>query len=130
MFVRCNLHLRDRESNSSRSAAVVTVAPDLGVAPAESDRQARYLRTFFRLLYSWVHQSKQSLQVEGHFSNRLSHPEGTNLRPAETILTPETPDPRVERSITALARPAAEPAHRKSDAACPLATIRGGGKGN
>jgi hypothetical protein len=55
VFVACALRLRDRESNSRGSAAVIAVSPDLGVALAESDRLPLYLRTLIRLLSSWVH---------------------------------------------------------------------------
>jgi len=58
-FVRLSVRLHDRESNSQGWAAVA-VAPDLGVALAESDRQSLYLRTFFRLLSSWVHHKASS----------------------------------------------------------------------
>jgi hypothetical protein len=53
VFLRWTLRFRDRESNS-KGSTTVAVAPDLGMAFAQRDRQPVYLRTFFRLLYSWV----------------------------------------------------------------------------
>lgn len=53
VFVLGDLRLGNRESSSGRPAAVAFAA-DLGTALPESDRQALYLRTFLRLLSSWV----------------------------------------------------------------------------
>src|ERR671924_570665 len=50
-------HIQDRNRNSRRSE-VVAVAADLRVPLAEDNRQAFYLRTFFRILSSWVHRGE------------------------------------------------------------------------
>jgi hypothetical protein len=56
------------------------------MALAESDRQARYLRTFFRLLFSWVHRSMRWSKNQ-YAEDRLMY-----VRvPQEAITGPQVP---------------------------------------